>query len=57
LINSLRDMETNYGVLPIPKYDEHQENYRHLVGLDGNSIMGVPLSCGDTDLTSFILRH
>jgi hypothetical protein len=25
---SLRDMETPFGILPIPKYDEKQENYR-----------------------------
>ena len=56
MINSLRDMDSNYGVLPIPKYDEYQENYRHMVGPDGDSIMGVPLSCGDTTLTSFVLE-
>ena len=26
----LRDMETNYGILPYPKYDENQENTTHL---------------------------
>lgn len=25
---SLRDMENSFGILPIPKYDENQENYR-----------------------------
>ena len=56
MVNSLREMDSNYGILPIPKYDKYQENYRHLVGPDGDSIMGVPLSCGDTDLTSCILE-
>ena len=28
--NKYRDMETSYGILPIPKYDEAQEDYRCL---------------------------
>ena len=54
--NNLRDMESNYGILPFPKYDEYQEGYHHLIMPDGDSIIGVPLSCGDTDLTSFMLE-
>jgi hypothetical protein len=54
--NSLRDMESNYGILPFPKYDEYQEEYRHLIMPDGDSIIGVPLSCGDTELTSLVIE-
>jgi hypothetical protein len=54
--NNLRDMDSNYGILPFPKYDEYQEGYHHLIMPDGDSIIGVPLSCGDTDLTSFMLE-
>ena len=54
--NNLRDMESNYGILPFPKYDEYQEDYHHLIMPDGDSVIGVPLSCGDTDLTSFVLE-
>ena len=56
LTNSLRDMDSNYGILPTPKYDEYQENYRHLVSPDGDSIMGVPISCGDTEFVSIMLE-
>ena len=54
--NSFRNMEANYGILPIPKYDEYQEEYYHLVTPDADSIIAVPLSCGDTDFTSFMLE-
>ena len=54
--NNLRDMESNYGILPFPKYDEYQESYHHLIMPDGDSIIGVPLSCGDAELTAFMLE-
>ncbi len=54
--NSLRDMDSNYGILPFPKYDKYQEGYHSLIMPDGDSVIGVPISCGDTDLTSFVLE-
>jgi hypothetical protein len=54
--NQLRDMESNYGILPFPKYDEYQESYHHLIMPDGDSVIGVPLSCGKTELTAYMLE-
>ena len=54
--NNLRDMETNYGILPIPKYDEYQEDYHCLIMPDGDSVIGVPLSCGNTEMVSLVIE-
>lgn len=54
--NQLRDMDTNYGILPLPKYDEYQEEYYHLIMPDSASVMGVPISCGDAEFTAFLLE-
>ncbi len=51
----LRDMESDFGVLPYPKYDENQETYYHYV--DGHAtIMAVPKTVRDTECTGTILE-
>jgi hypothetical protein len=54
---NFRDMETNYGVLPIPKYDEYQENYASLVWMHHDCVLGIPGSCKNTDVISAVLEH
>ncbi|MBO6053866.1 MAG: hypothetical protein J6Q17_09015 [Clostridia bacterium] len=45
---SLRDMESGYGILPYPKLDEAQENYISLVQ-DTSSIFCIPVTCRQPD--------
>jgi hypothetical protein len=54
---NFRDMETNYGVLPVPKYDEYQENYASLVWMHHDCVLGIPGSCKNTDVISAVLEH
>ncbi len=56
LSNQLREMDSNYGILPMPKYDEEQEGYHHLIMPDGDSVIGVPTSCGNKELTSLVIE-
>ena len=56
MANSLRDMDTNYGILPIPKYDEYQTRYYDLVMPDGDSILAVPISNDAPETTGFVLE-
>ncbi len=49
----LRDMETNYGILPYPKYDENQEKY-YSSSTDGFSVILFPSTVSDIDFTGFI---
>jgi hypothetical protein len=57
-VNDLRNMESDYGVLPVPKYDEYQENYSSLVWVHHDSVLGIPGSCANTaDMISVVLEH
>ena len=56
VIERFRGMESGFGILPLPKFDEHQDNYRSIVNPWTGVLMGVPLSATDLDRTSFILE-
>lgn len=44
----MRDMESDYGIIPSPKFDEAQDNYYTYVH-DQYSIFGIPITVPDTD--------
>jgi len=55
-VKELRTMDTDFGLLPFPKYDENQEQY-----LSGNafsaSLMSIPVTCDNLDRTGTILEN
>ncbi len=51
--NGYRDMETSYGILPIPKWDEEQESYRNLRTYC--YVMCVPVTSGTIDETAAVM--
>ena len=51
--NMLRDMESDYIILPMAKYDTEQENYRSTVSGWVDCFVGIP-SNADTDEVGFI---
>lgn len=50
-----RDMNSNYIMLPLPKYDEKQENYRSLMNTWMNAFVCVPVTA-DTERAGFIME-
>lgn len=52
----LRDMESDYGVIPYAKCDETVEDYRALVHNDV-SICAVPVTCGIVDTVSAVMEE
>ncbi len=50
----MRTMESDYGVLPMPKYTEAQEDYCHTASMWNSPLMGIPVTCSDVDKTSYI---
>ena len=52
----LRDMETPFGVLPIPKYDEDQDDYCSLVWLHHDSVLGIPSAATNPEMCATILE-
>ena len=51
----IRDMESPYGLIPLPKWNEEQSNYYTFVH-DQYSIGGIPVSVQDPALTSAVME-
>ncbi len=51
----LRNMEDDYGLIPIPKFDEQQEHYISCVNASGCLVM-MPSSAKDPDRTGTIME-
>lgn len=55
-INSLREMEDDFGVIPMAKKNEEQENYGHYVSNGWTTAYAVPMTNKDPDRTGVILE-
>ena len=53
-IESLREMEADFGILPYPKYDEAQTRYYSRVSYYCPSL--VPATCPDPDMTGAVME-
>jgi len=54
-MTQFRDMEDEFGMLPVPKYTSQQEGY--YVYLDaGSNMAGIPMSIKDPNYASYILE-
>lgn len=51
-----RDMDADFGLLPMPKYDEKQEQYASYIHTINSSAVAVPITNSDADLTGRILE-
>ncbi|MCL1859262.1 MAG: extracellular solute-binding protein [Oscillospiraceae bacterium] len=56
VVEAFRGMDSNFGILPMPKYDEAQDNYCSLVNPYTGVMLGVPKTTGDPERTSIILE-
>ncbi len=53
-IPSLRDMDTDFGVIPYPKYTAEQDSYHARVCYYMPTV--VPVTCADQDFTGYMLE-
>jgi ABC-type glycerol-3-phosphate transport system substrate-binding protein len=53
----LRGMETDFGVLPFPKYDELQDNYTNLILANPASTVAIPISVSDPEKSAIVLEE
>ena len=51
----LRDMDTDFGLLPMPKYDDNQKEYTSYIHTGHTSTSCVPVTNPDIDLAGRIL--
>lgn len=50
----LRSSEVDFGIVPMPKYEETQANYENTVSIHGTSIMCFPVTVVDIDRAAII---
>lgn len=56
VVEVFRGMDSSFGILPMPKYEESQPEYRSLVNPYTGVLMGVPKSAAELERTSIILE-
>jgi hypothetical protein len=56
VVEVFRGMDANFGIVPMPKFDEAQPEYRSVVNPYTGVMLGVPKSATDLDRTSVILE-
>ncbi len=52
----LRGLETDFGILPNPKYDETQENYSIIMTYGNTNSVSVPITNSDLERTGILLE-
>lgn len=51
---ALREMEDDFAILPMPKYDTEQSGYNHLLSGWVDCFIGLPKNLTDTEFAGFI---
>ena len=52
----LRAMETDFGVITFPKYDEAQEQYTHVILSNPASCVAIPVNASDPEKSAAVLE-
>lgn len=55
IVIRLRNLDADFGIVPVPKYDAEQEQYANVVWTVG-SYVAVPITCQDAEFVSAILE-
>lgn len=56
IIADFRDMESDFSVIPTPKWDEEQENYYSCINTWALGGVGVPATCKTPDTVGLIME-
>ena len=54
-VATMRSMDADFGILPMPLYDNNQESYHHSVNPYVAMSVTVPLTVADTERTGYVL--
>jgi len=55
-VPDMRTMESDFGLLPLPKYDEAQQNYYSVMQYTNATTMCIPVSAGNLERTGAVLE-
>jgi hypothetical protein len=53
---TLRDMDADFGILPMPKLNEAQERYYHTNSVYNAAMMCIPVSASEPSTVSFVVE-
>jgi len=56
IASTAKNAEFNFGVLPMPKYDEEQEYYRTSSDRELSAVIGIPVNDSDPEMTGILLE-
>lgn len=56
LVPLFRGMEQDFGILPIPKFDEAQQKYRTTMSVYNNGAVYIPTTNGDLERTGILIE-
>ena len=56
IVEQLRSTGTDYGILPMPKYDTDQENYHVYQNPDLCLCAVIPITCRDVEMSSTVME-
>ncbi|MCL1792586.1 MAG: hypothetical protein FWG34_01825 [Oscillospiraceae bacterium] len=56
IVENLRNMETDFGIVPLPKYDENQKNYISRMNPNVSTVIAVLKTESDLERTGIILE-
>ena len=56
VLKDMRDAQFELGVVPMPKYDEEQKDYRSLI-FQGANACAIPVTNPDIERTGLVLEH
>lgn len=54
-VATMRDMESDFGIMPMPKYDEAQEGYHHCVNPNVAAVYVIPADNTKYELTGYTM--
>lgn len=54
-IENMRQMNTDFGILPMPLYTENQESYFHIINPHVAAMLCIPIDTADAERTAVIL--
>ena len=55
-IPEIKEMDSDFGILPMPKYDEEQKEYYNTMTIHGVMVQGVPLTNDKLEATGVFLE-
>jgi len=55
-ITAFRDMESDFGILPMPKYEAEQAVYRNCVAENDGVLLAIPIVISDEEFTTVVLE-